>query len=123
MTGRTRSRLAAVLWVAFVAVVAADAIMLLRACGLLMPLAAALPESGWDFCPTTPAALGRSRAQRVLTRLARRFERELRRTRLACASIPPPPPSLLELPTHAGRPRPQQTALPAAAASSAAPSQ
>jgi hypothetical protein len=113
MTGRGRGwRLSVVLWLAFAAVSVAGAIVLLRACGLLLPLAAALPELGWNFCPAIPPQLSAD-AERgaALWKQVRQLELELAHKSLACASIPPPPPPPLELPPYAGRLRPQQTAL------------
>ncbi len=102
----------AALWLVFVVIVGANAHVLLRACGLATPLAVAASDQGWDFCPSTPAALS-TEAERgaTLARLVRQLQRDLSDQALACASIPPPPPPPLELPTHAGKPRPQQTAL------------
>ncbi len=104
--------LSVVLWAAFAAIGVAGAGVLLRACGLLMPLAAATPELAWDFCPAVPASLS-AEAERgeTLRKLVRQLERDLADKALACASIPPPPPPPFELPTQTGKPRPQQTAL------------
>lgn len=96
--------MSAVLWGAFVAITVAGGIALLRACGLL------LPSLGWNFCPMTPAALSAEAARgTTLSMEVRQLELELALKDLACASIPPPPPPF-ELPTHAGKARPQQTA-------------
>ena len=101
----TRSRTAWLLWLAFVLLVAATMIILLRACGLLMP------AWGWNFCPATPPALSvETERGEELSKLARQLELELARKNLECASIPPPPPPPLELPTEPGPIRPQQTA-------------
>lgn len=110
--GGRASRLSVGLWLAFAAITVVGAVVLLRACGLLMPLTSALAAAGWSFCPATPIALS-AEAERgaSLKRLVDRLELELAQKTLACASIPPPPPSPLDLPTHAGPPRPQQTAL------------
>ena len=112
MTGRDRGRrLSYVLWAAFVASVAASGFMLLPACGLLTPLAAALPVLGWNFCPAEPSGLSAETERgAALTKLVRQLELELAQKNLECASIPPPPPSPLQLPTEAGPLRPQQTA-------------
>ena len=101
-----RTSLSVVLWAAFGVIVAAGAAVLLRACGL--PMAAL----GWDFCPTPPTALS-AEAERgaSLRKLMGQLELELAGKVLACASIPPPKPPPLELPTRAGPIRPQQTAL------------
>ncbi len=94
------------LWVAFVATVALSGIVLLRACGLSMT------AFGWNFCPSIPLALSTdSERGMALARQARQLELDLAQRNLECASIPPPPTPPLELPTHAGKPRPQQTAL------------
>ena len=107
-----RTGLSVVLWAMFAAVVVAGAGVLLRACGILMPLAVAAPGLAWDFCPSAPASLS-AEAERgeALRKLVRQLERDLADKALACASIPPPPPPPLDLPTRAGTPRPQQTAL------------
>lgn len=94
------------LWAAFVAAVVLTGIVLLRACGLS---AAVL---GWNFCPAAPPTLSAEAERGVaLARQARTLELELLQKKLECASIPPPPPAPFELPTHTGKPAPQQTAL------------
>jgi hypothetical protein len=100
-----------VLWLGFVTITASAGVVLLPACGVSMPLAAALPAFGRDFCPATPLALSTETERgATLSRLAGQLELELARKNLACASIPPPPPAPLELPTRPGPARPQQTA-------------
>ncbi len=100
-----RSRLPAMLWVAFVAVVAAVGLVLLRACGLLVP------ALGWNFCPSLPLALSAEAEHGAnLSKQVRKLELELARKSLACASIQSPSLPSLELPTHPGASRPQQTA-------------
>ncbi|MFI4999464.1 MAG: hypothetical protein ACHQK9_06255 [Reyranellales bacterium] len=96
--------LALMLWAVFGTVVIGIGFVLLRACGLPLPLAP-------DFCPAAPPTLS-AEAERgaTLARLVGQLERELAERNLACASIPPPLPPPLELPTHAGRLVPQQTA-------------
>lgn len=107
-----RTGLSIALWLAFLTIVVAGAIVLLRACGLLMPLASLLPELRWNFCPVTPAALtGEAERRATLESLARRLELEIAQRSLACADVPKPTPPPLELPTRDGSPRPQQTAL------------
>ncbi len=112
MTGRAGgSPVAVALWAGFVAVVAAAGVVLLPACGMSMSVAVALPAFGWDFCPAMPPALSaETERAATLSRLARQLELELARKNLACASIPPPVPPPLELPTQPGPARPQQTA-------------
>ena len=101
-----------VLWLTFAAIVVASAVVLLRACGMVTPSAAALPVFAWNFCPSTPpAVLAEAERGSDLRKLLHRLERELADKALACASLPPPPTPPLELPTRAGAPRPQQTAL------------
>ncbi len=111
MKGRG-SRLSVVLWAAFAAIVGAGAIVLLRACGLLLMLPSAMPAVGWNFCPVSPTALA-AEAERTeaLRNQASRLAREIARRQLACANIPKPPPPPLQLPRQSGAPRPQQTAL------------
>ncbi len=101
-----RTSLLAVLWAAFGVIFTAGAVVLLRACGL------PLPALGWDFCPTPPLALS-AEAERgaSLRKLLGQLELQLAHKGLACASIPPPEPPPLELPTQTGPVRPQQTAL------------
>ena len=107
MTGRAGGRVLSVaLWLAFAAIVAAGGGVLLHACGLSML------SLGWNFCPTTPTALSAESARRVaLSKEVHQLKLDLAQKNLTCASIPPPRPPPLELPTHAGKPRPQQTAL------------
>jgi len=112
VTDRSRSRpLSYALWMAFVAIVIVSGVVLLRACGLLMPIATAIPLLGWNFCPSPPPALSAETERGAeLAKVARQLELELAQKRLECASIPPSPPSPLQLPTEAGPLRPQQTA-------------
>ena len=101
----TRPRTAWLLWLAFALLVAATMVILLRACGLLMP------ALGWNFCPAAPPTLSAETERgEELSKLARQLELELAQKNLECASIPPPPPPPLELPTEPGPIRPQQTA-------------
>lgn len=101
-----------VLWTSFAAIVIASALLLLRACSLIFPLASVLPARGWNFCPATPLALSAEAARGAsLRQAAADLELELGRKQLACAGIPKPPPPPLQLPKRAGAPRPQQTAL------------
>lgn len=104
---RARSRgLAYALWAAFALLVVASAIVLLRACGLFMP------ALGWNFCPAAaplPLSAEIERGE-TLSQLARQLELQLAEKTLACASLPPPQPPPLELPTERGPIRPQQTA-------------
>jgi hypothetical protein len=98
--------LRAALWAAFFATVVVAGIVLLRACGL------GVTAFGWNFCPSTPPALSAEAERGVaLARQARTLELELAQKRLECASLPPPAPPPFELPTHTGKPVPQQTAL------------
>ena len=92
------------LWAAFAALVAAAGFVLLRACGLPIPLA-------WDFCPGSPPALS-AEAERgaTLRKLIDQLERELADKNLACVSLPPPPVPPLDLPLQTGPMRPQQSA-------------
>ncbi len=110
--GNQGRRLSYALWAAFVASVAVSGVMLLPACGLLVPLATAIPLlGGWNFCPAAPLALSAETERgATLAKLARQLELELAQKSLECASIPPPPPLPLQLPTEAGPARPQQTA-------------
>jgi hypothetical protein len=96
------------LWLAFLGIVAVSAVVLLRACGV----AAALFPAGWNFCPSVPASLS-AEAERgtQLGKQVAALQRELADKALACASILPPTPPPLELPTERGPLRPQQTAM------------
>lgn len=111
MTRRSNgARLSITLWTAFAAIIIAVAVVLLRACGPLLPLTSVLPARGWNFCPTTPLALtAEAKLTDVLRNQANDLARDLALRRLACASHSGPPP--LELPRHLGSPQPQQTAL------------
>lgn len=99
-----RRALPAVLWGAFVLLVVGAGMVLLRACGLALPL-------GWNFCVAeTEAFVPDTERSAELEREVGRLQAELLRRTLDCASIPPPPPPPLELPKEAGPPKPQQTA-------------
>src|SRR5665213_2410367 len=105
------ARLPIVLWAVFAVSVGASAIILLRACGLVFPLAASLSVPGWNFCPAPPPAWSAEDARGAgLRQAAAALELELGRKQLACANLPKPPPPPLQLPDRAGPPRPQQTA-------------
>jgi hypothetical protein len=104
-TRRRLSPLAWLLWVVFALIVVTSGIVLLRACGLLMP------ALGWNFCPAAPPSLSAETERgEMLNRLAQQLELDLAQKTLACASLPPPAPPPLELPTQPGPTRPQQTA-------------
>ena len=91
MSDRGR-RLSYALWAVFVVSVAAAGFMLVPACGLLTPLATALPLAGWNFCPAAPLALSAETERgAALTKLVRQLELELAQKSLECASLPPPP--------------------------------
>jgi hypothetical protein len=99
------------LWMAFATLVVASAVILLRACGLLTPIAAAMPSLGWNFCPSaSPTLSTESNRSETLSRQVHQLELELAQKTLACAAIPPPAPPPLDLPTQPGPARPQQTA-------------
>ena len=99
------------LWAAFAVLVVASGALLLRACGLLIPGAAAMSMFGWNFCPVTAPSLSAEIVRgEQLSRLAYQLELELAENKLECASLPPSPARPLELPTQRGPVRPQQTA-------------
>jgi hypothetical protein len=105
-----RSWLSYVLWAAFAAIVIVAGVLLLRACGLLAPLAGIVPGLGWNFCVSKPTALAAETARgENLNKVVHQLELDLARKNLACASLPPPPSPPLELPTEPGPARPQQT--------------
>ena len=84
----TSGRATWILWLAFVTILAAGAIRLLPACGLL------LPSLGLNFCPARSAALADEIERgRALQRKARDLERELAEKRLACTATPKPAPA------------------------------
>jgi hypothetical protein len=89
----------------FLALVVITGVVLLRACGLMMPI------SGWNFCPARPDALSDDRGHtNDLIRQLTQLEDEWAKKQLACAAVPPTAPPPLDLPKEAGAPRPQQTA-------------
>src|SRR5262249_54430075 len=94
------------LWIAFAAAVVGAGVVLLRACGLVLPQATA-----WNFCPVPSQTLSTDRREgdRLRGQIGL-LERELAEKQLACASIPQPPPPPLQPPKETGAPRPQQTA-------------
>lgn len=98
------------LWFAFAALVVTAGVVLLQACGLVVP--AALDDwTAWRFCPQPPQSFAAdAEREAALRREIARLQLELTQRALACASVPPPPPPPLELPQRSERPRPQQTA-------------